>query len=213
MATRKITTHPNTAQPTRRRASEKRPVSIEAGGGELLSLMTEQCKTDGGWSTFYSGNRAQFIAAGVPSELFPATDEPTSFRLAPGPSRWFGGEVNAYLTQAGKDFDMEIQWGERGPYLCAHPALQTIARAMTSRLWDLTRDERYPDMDDVPVARLLSLPETCGALSPDRRIEFSLEFKTILRNQIYATIWNGILNGEILPVETPSAPVKLRAVK
>lgn len=204
MATKKVTTTTQKSCPTRGRASERKAISVRASATELLSLMTEQCDTGAGLSTFYSGSRAQFVVAGIPNNLLPSGAKTTSFLLNPGGS-WFGGEVEAHLTRLEDGYELEIQWGHRGPYLCAHPALQTIARVMVGRLWELTRLDCMSRTSEVPLEKLAGLSES-HAVCPDRRIEFSPAFKRTLNNTVYTTLWHTILSGEVLPMTATQSP-------
>ncbi|CAM5793175.1 hypothetical protein [Rhizobacter fulvus] len=169
-------------------------------------LMTEQSSGKGGISTYYSGSRAQFVLAGIPNDLFPTTKKATAFRLNPGDSCWFGGDVPAFLMRTELGYDLEIQWGYKGPYKCAHPALQALAHAMSARLRELTFAADFYSRRDVPLEKLAAARPHFDYIT-NTPVVFGDEFhKSLTIGRLSSSMWHDILSGEILPDKAPSTP-------
>lgn len=189
------------------RASARLPIALECSRRALRDLMTEQCRRPGGFATYYSGTAAQFAAAGLPERVLTVARR-TKLRVAPGGDA-YDREVDAWLTPGAPRMELEIHWSDRGPGGCCHPALGESARLtlMTAGSWFEPEDWKSRE---APIGRLLqAAADGVGdyRLSPDRRFQYTPEFKRTLMN-MKNWLYEEIRRGEILPLDVQ--PVALQ---
>src|SRR4051812_13541995 len=106
------------------RASERDGISLDWSAAEFRDMMTEQSRSSARkWTTYYAGTRAEFIATGVPDELFPC-DEPVSYFNINGQP--------ALLRRKGIGFELELTWPEDNPWYhsAGHPAIAETERML-----------------------------------------------------------------------------------
>ncbi|NUZ06752.1 hypothetical protein [Piscinibacter koreensis] len=192
------------------RASANQPLEIDCAALALRKLMTEQCRMPDGIATYYSGTRAQFMAAGFPERSLPTPKgRRTKLRLAPGGSA-YQPQADAWISpDEDGNIELEIHWsGNLGN--CGHLALTEIARTASRAVagWALPRGW---NSKEVPTDRLFDYPEIVKnyGLPRDRRFKYTPEFLRQLHNLAH-TVFLTICAGEVLPIEAaPAVPMEV----
>ena len=201
MATKKATTAKGL------RASARLPLSIDCSKQALRNLMTEQCRIPGGFATFYTGTRTQFMAAGFPEKALPA-ERRTKLRLAPGGACYQPDAegVDAWFDPSDRALELEIHWSPKGPGGCCHPALREMGRIATiaARAWVVPSDWQSLE---APIERLLDNPDlaTDYRMAPDLRFQYTKAFKTQVEYLVDCLLTE-LQSGEIMPLASAAAP-------
>jgi hypothetical protein len=173
-------------------------MKLDMSAAALRDLMTEQCKTPTGWATYYTGTRAEMLAAGIPENLLGSQSAPVEFR-ANGQECAIGCE--------GTNYELTIHWHDKSPWYhsAGHPALAEIGRMcrINNRSW-LTDPIglREDDKAEVNVERLCDDPMACDYRLPRyKRFALNPEIRQklfVIENEL-AYLWN---SAEIFAIDT-----------
>jgi hypothetical protein len=189
-----------TAKPSR--ASEKAGIRLDVKAAALRDLMTEQSRQLWGWSTFYSGTRAELVRAGIPDHLFTRGKRRLMFRA---------NDQDAYIQFKRGGYELELQWDPNGPWYksAAHPALSELARMVLCGIsWWMEGDESadgWKRNDEVAVQKLIDCEAAVDyRLPPSKRFKFAPGYKDQISN-LSMKLHHLIQNAEIMPIEMPEA--------
>lgn len=174
MATRQSsTTAKRTARASQRQAHA---VTVNAASDSLRALMTEQCRREGGFATFYRGTLRQFEEAGFDASLIACASSDRWFRLRPGGQvSPLDQEVDACFRRCGGEFELEVHWSSHGPLGAAHPVLDGIATRVALSISYWTKSDDFLS-DLAPTEKLVkSAGEGFGPypLPPEQRFRYT----------------------------------------
>lgn len=217
MATRQSSTNRRGAV----RASQRQvhAVTVNAASKSLRALMTEQCRRDDGFATFYRGTLRQFEESGFDAGLVACGSGERWFRLRPGGLvSQIDQEVDACFRRRGGEFELEVHWSPHGPMGAAHPVLDAIASriAIAISYWTLQGSILDPS-DLAPTAKLVESASDDGPygsypLSQDRRFRYTPATKSWLVGLAHS-VASEIRRGEIFEDHaSPEAANKVASV-